>query len=134
MLFPNQGLSGLKTFHSGLLFNSHVSTQVTPWRYCPSFISVAVIKYTDIKQLSEKEVYFRLQFRLQSIIIGKSGARNFKQLVMSCTQLRAERDECIHSGLLACAQFCFSTHAFQYFCLWNCELNLSPKIKTIPLP
>lgn len=90
MPFPTQGLSGLQSFHSGLLFNCHVSTQVTPQRYCPSFVSVAVIKYTDMKQLSEREDYFRLQFRLQSTIIGESGGRNFQQLVTSCTRLRAE--------------------------------------------
>lgn len=100
MLSPMQGLLGLKTFHSGLLFNSHVSTQVTPQRYCPSFIYVAVIKYTDIKQQSERGLF---QASIQVTVHHHWGKYGQELPTASHVMYTAKsRDECIHAGLCAC--------------------------------
>lgn len=61
--------------------------------WCPFQTHLAVIKYPENKQTTkDKGVYFRLQFQVTVHRGGKVSSRNFRELVASHPQSRAERN------------------------------------------
>lgn len=58
---------------------------------CFSFFSVAVINYSDKKQVVEERSLFQLTIPGYSTPLWGHQGRNFKLLIISCAQPRAER-------------------------------------------
>lgn len=62
------------------------------WEVCSTFISVMVIKYPHkINDIQDEGLTIGHNSKLQSIITGKQGGKNLKQLVMYYLKLYREK-------------------------------------------
>lgn len=72
--------------------------------WCVSFISVVKKKKSGKKQVMGERSLFQLTIPGYSPPLWGSKGGNFKQLIMSHPQLRADRNGCTRDQLLACPQ------------------------------